>query len=124
VQWILAFRQGLTYVCEDARRPDAYTHRNDDPPAMKLLPFAGNKICQHIDSVNVKPGMLYELLRRKLFADVIRRENDTNLAANFRLQFGRNPADIQPRVVDFVLFHQAGKSFRFIQHGIDVLRLR
>jgi len=28
------------------------THRNDDPPAMKLLPFAGNKICQAIDFVN------------------------------------------------------------------------
>ncbi|WP_417653765.1 hypothetical protein, partial [Escherichia coli] len=28
------------------------THRNDDPPAKKLLPFAGNKLCQTIDFVN------------------------------------------------------------------------
>jgi hypothetical protein len=28
------------------------THRNDDPPAKKLLPFAGNKICQTIGFVN------------------------------------------------------------------------
>ncbi|MGQ7142862.1 hypothetical protein ACUOA8_22520, partial [Escherichia sp. SS-MK2] len=50
----LAFRQGLTYNKKGIRlripfglpgdRMWFFTHRNDDRPAMKLLPFAGNKV--------------------------------------------------------------------------------
>ena len=98
-----------------------YTHRNDDRPARKLLPFARNKICHEAVFVNGGQTGLYTLLRQRLR---IGREDHPGLATNFAGQFGGDPAHRQARVIHILCLHQPRKGLRLIQHGINVLGLR
>ena len=101
-----------------------FTHRNDDQPTTKLLPFAGYKILQAMHSVNGLQHSIYTLLRSQRGYRLVCRENHAGLAANLRLQFSGDTADGQCRVIHFAGFNQMGKSLCLIQHSIDVLRRR
>lgn len=97
-----------------------FTHRNDDRPARKLLPFARNKVLQVINGVNGGRRTIYTALRHRL---TIRREDHAGLATNFAQQLRRDAAHFQTRMNHLVGFDQASELLRFIQHRIDMLRL-
>lgn len=101
-----------------------FTHRNDDQPATKLLPFAGYKILQAMHAVNGLQHLFYIPLRSQRCRRFVCRENNAGLTANFRLQFGGNKADVQCRMIHFARFNQLSKSLCLIQHSIDMLRHR
>lgn len=101
-----------------------FTHRNDDQPTTKLLPFAGNKVLQATLSVNGLQHLFYTVLRNQRRIRAICWENDPGLAANFRLQLSGNATDSQCRVIHFAGFNQMSKALCLIQHSIDVLRHR